>query len=153
MSQRIPPSPPAAPEVEQIPRTPRAPASEWEKFITSFGYAFRGLWYAVRTQRNMRVHVTAALLVIAAGILLRVSALEFAMLFIAITSVFIAEMFNTVIELCVDLASPNYHPLARIAKDVAAGAVLLGAMLSVVIGLFVLGPHLWQIVMHLLLHK
>jgi diacylglycerol kinase len=55
-------------------------------------------------------------------------------------------MFNTVIELCVDLASPEYNPLAKIAKDVAAGAVLLSAMLAVVIGLFVLGPHLWALV-------
>ncbi|GAC1680934.1 MAG: hypothetical protein NVS9B9_02440 [Ktedonobacteraceae bacterium] len=66
------------------------------------------------------------------------------MIFVAITGVFVAEMFNTVIEICVDLASPTYHPLAKTAKDVAAGAVLLNAILSVVIGLFVLGPHVWM---------
>ena len=125
-------------------------SSEWRKFIAGFSYAFRGLWYAIRTQRNMRVHLGAALLVMIAGILLHVSAVEFAMLFVAITGVFIAEMFNTVIELCVDLASPTYHPLARIAKDVAAGAVLLSALLSVVIGLFVLGPHLWTFLSNVL---
>ncbi|HCI79698.1 MAG TPA: diacylglycerol kinase [Ktedonobacter sp.] len=124
--------------------------SEWKKFIAGFGYAFRGLWYAIRTQRNMRFHVVVAVLVILAGIFFRVSTVEFAMLFVAITSVFIAEMFNTVIELCVDLASPNYHPLAKIAKDVAAGAVLLSAILSVIIGLFVLGPHLWALLSHYL---
>lgn len=113
-----------------------------------FKYAFRGLWYTLRTQRNMRFHVVVALLVIAAGIFFRVSTVEFAMLFVAITGVFIAEMFNTVIELCVDLASPNYHQLAKIAKDVAAGAVLLSAILSVIIGLFVLGPHLWALLAH-----
>jgi diacylglycerol kinase len=116
--------------------------SEWSKFIIGFGHAFRGLWYALRTQRNARVHVTIAILAILLGIVLRISALEFAMVFVAITGVFITEMFNTVFELCVDLASPEYHPLAKIAKDVAAGAVLLSAMLSVVIGLFVFGPHL-----------
>ena len=120
-----------------------AEKSEWMKFLVGFKYAFSGLWYALRTQRNMRFHLAVALLVIIVGIVLRVSAVEFAMLFIAITSVFIAEMFNTVIELCVDLASPTYHPLAKIAKDVAAGAVLLDAILAVIIGLFVLGPHLW----------
>jgi len=124
--------------------------SEWEKFLTGFNYAFQGLWYTLRTQRNMRFHVAVALLVIIAGIFFRISSVEFGMLFVAITGVFIAEMFNTVLELCVDLASPNYHPLAKIAKDVAAGAVLLSAILSVVIGLFVLGPHLWALLAHYL---
>ena len=116
---------------------------EWSKFIASFGYAFHGLLYALRTQRNARVHITIAILAITMGIVLHISTVEFAMIFVAITGVFIAEMFNTVFELCIDLASPEYHPLAKIAKDVAAGAVLLSAMLSVVIGLFVFGPHLW----------
>lgn len=118
---------------------------EFAKFIAGFGYAFHGLWYALRTQRNVRVHLAVAIIVTIAGILLRVSALEFALLYVAIASVFIAEMFNTVIEICVDLAKPEYHPLARIAKDVAAGAVLLSALLAVVIGLFVLGPHVWAL--------
>ncbi len=129
------------------PRLPREgqedEESEWAKFIAGFGFAFRGLWYTLRTQRNARVHVVIACLAIAMGIVLHISAVEFAMIFVAISSVFIAEMFNTVIELCVDLASPEYNQLAEIAKDVAAGAVLLSAILAVVIGLFVLGPHLW----------
>jgi diacylglycerol kinase len=117
--------------------------SEWTKFIAGFGHAFRGLWYALRTQRNTRVHISFAILAILLGIVLHISPVEFAMVFVAITAVFIAEIFNTVFELCIDLASPDYHPLAKIAKDVAAGAVLLSAMLAVVIGLFVFGPHLW----------
>jgi diacylglycerol kinase len=116
--------------------------SAWAKFIAGFGYAFSGLWYALRTQRNMRVHTVITFVVIAAGIILHISPVEFALIFIAISGVFISEMFNTVIELCVDLASPQYHPLAKIAKDVAAGAVLANAILSIIIGLFVLGPHL-----------
>lgn len=119
------------------------PHGEFAKFLTGFVYAFRGLWHALRTQRNMRVHLAFAILVTIAGILLHISAVEFALLYVAIAGVFIAEMFNTVIEICVDLAQPEYHPLARTAKDVAAGAVLLSAMLAVVIGIFVLGPHLW----------
>lgn len=129
------------PEIAPEPRK-----SSWAKFIMGFRYAFAGLWYALRTQRNMRVHVLIALIAIILGIILRISAVEFALVFVAITGVFIAEMFNTVIELCVDLASPDYHPLAKIAKDVSAGAVLLSAMLSVVIGLFVFIPHLWVLV-------
>ena|SRR5450631_778109 len=128
------------------PLPPQQVKSEWAKFIGGFGYAFNGLWYALRTQRNARVHVAAALLVIIVGLFLHLSALEFAILFVAITGVFIAEMFNTVIELCVDLASPNYHSLAKIAKDVAAGAVLLSAMLAIVIGLLVFGPHIWPFI-------
>lgn len=135
--------------MDRIPPPEETPRGEFGKFIASFGYAFRGLWHALRTQRNMRVHLALAILVTIAGILLRISAVEFAMLYVAIAGVFIAEMFNTVIEICVDLAQPAYHPLARIAKDVAAGAVLLSAMLAVVIGIFVLGPHLWQLIQRL----
>lgn len=120
--------------------------SEWSKFIAGFGYAFSGLWYALRTQRNARVHVLIATIAIVVAIFLRISAVEFALLFVAISSVFTAEMFNTVFELCVDLASPEYHPLAKIAKDVAAGAVLLSAILSVIIGLFIFVPHLWTLI-------
>jgi diacylglycerol kinase len=130
------------------PRSPHQQSlqSEGVKFIAGFGHAFRGLWYALRTQRNARVHVFIAILAILLGIVLHISAIEFAMVFVAITGVFIAEMFNTVFELCIDLASPEYHPLAKIAKDVAAGAVLLSAILSVVIGLFVFIPHLWGLI-------
>src|SRR5216684_4000632 len=89
--------------------------SEWAKFIAGFGYAFGGLWYALRTQRNARVHALIALIAIIMSIVLHISAVEFAMIFVAITGVFIAEMFNTVIELCVDLASLEYNKLAEIA--------------------------------------
>ncbi len=127
------------------PSQQQLPQSELAKFITGFRYAFSGLWYALRTQRNARVHVGIAILAIVLGIVLHISTVEFAMVFVAITSVFIAEMFNTVFELCVDIAAPDYHPLAKIAKDVAAGAVLLSAMLAVVIGLFVFVPHIWHL--------
>jgi len=108
----------------------------------SFIYAFQGILYAVRTQQNMRIHLTLAVIAIGLGFYLHISPVEFAMIFIAITSVVIAEMFNTVAEACVDLATTEYHPLAKIAKDVAAGAVLMNAGLSVVIALFIFGPHL-----------
>jgi diacylglycerol kinase len=134
--------------MQKLPVPGKSEKNEFFKFIAGFGYAFTGLWYALRTQRNARVHLLAAILVTSAGVLLHVSALEFAMLYIAIAGVFIAEMFNTVFEICVDLAKPEYHPLARIAKDVAAGAVLLSALLAVVIGVFVLGPHLWVLFIH-----
>jgi len=125
---------------------PEPQKSSLAHFIASFGFASSGLWYALRTQRNARVHAIIGTLAILMGIFLRISAVEFAMIFVAITEVFIAEMFNTVFELCVDLASPAYHPLAKIAKDVAAGAVLLSALLSTIIGLFVFVPHVWVLI-------
>lgn len=114
-------------------------------FLRSFVYAGRGVVYAVRTQRNMRVHLALAVLAVALGIFLRISAVEFAMIFVAITGVLIAEMINTVAEACVDLATQTYHPLARVAKDVAAGTVLVASILAVVIALFVYIPHLWSL--------
>ena len=119
-------------------------------FLRGFVYAWRGLSYAVRTQRNARVHMVIGLLAVILGALLRISPVEFAMIFVAITLVFVAEMFNTVAEACVDLVTREYHPLARVAKDVAAGAVLLNAMLSVVIGVLVFGPHLLTLALRLL---
>lgn len=116
--------------------------SQWANFIAGFGYAFHGLWYTLCTQRHARIHILVAILAITLSIILHLSALEFAIIFIAITGVFTTEMLNTVAELCVDLASPQYHPLAKIAKDVAAGAVLANAILAIVIGLFIFLPHL-----------
>jgi diacylglycerol kinase len=132
----------------QLPTTPPAILARgaWAAFIAGFGYAFSGLWHALRTQRNARVHAAVASLAIAAGAFLGISAVEFAMVFVAISGVFIAEMFNTALEACVDLASPQQHTLAKIAKDVAAGAVLVSAMLAVAIGLCIFGPHLWRLV-------
>jgi diacylglycerol kinase len=141
--------PPLLPTPPVPPGAPRAPGrlkSEWQKFIASFGYAFSGLGYALRTQRNMRVHVVIGILAIIMGIVLHISTVEFAMIFVAITGVFIAEMFNTVMELCINLSTPEYNPLAKIAKDIAAGAVLLNAILAIIIGLFVFGPHLWALI-------
>ncbi|MGO8949774.1 MAG: diacylglycerol kinase family protein [Ktedonobacterales bacterium] len=118
--------------------------------LRSFAYAWNGLWHAIRTQRNARIHAVIGTLAIILGLVLHISPVEFAMVFVAITGVFISEMFNTVAEACVDLTTQEYHPLARIAKDVAAGAVLLNAMVSVVIGLLIFGPHLWPLVLNLL---
>lgn len=128
---------PTGPEEESVQSK-----SEWAKFIAGFGYAFSGLWYTLRTQRNMRVHLTIALLALLVGLFLRISPVEFAIIFLAIVAVFTAEMFNTVLELCVDLASPEYSPLAKAAKDVAAGAVLFSAIISVIIGLLIFLPHI-----------
>ncbi len=146
------PSPEQPQRPEPAPRGPSAPPipptskGELIAFFNSFIYAWHGLIYAVRTQRNARVHMILGTFAILLGVVLHISPVEFAMVFIAITLVFIAEMFNTVAEACIDLVTREYHPLARIAKDVAAGAVLLNAMLSVLIGALVFIPHLWPLV-------
>lgn len=110
--------------------------------LDSFRHAFAGLGYALRTQRNARIHLLIAAGVVALGLRLGLSRWEWVVIALTIGFVLVAELFNTVVEAVVDLASPEIHPLARVAKDVAAGAVLLAAILSVVIGLLILGPHL-----------
>jgi diacylglycerol kinase len=110
--------------------------------VDSFRYAFAGLWHSLRTQRNARIHVAIAILVIMAGILLDLKASEWAIIGLTIGFVLVAEVLNTVVESIVDLLTEEYHPLAKHAKDMAAGAVLLAALTAVAVGLLVLGPPL-----------
>lgn len=109
-------------------------------FRSAFGNAFMGFDYAFRTERNLKFHFAAAVLVITAGALLKISPLEWTIIILTIGAVFVTEMINTAIEYTVDLASPEKHDLARKAKDVSAGAVLAIAASSVVIGLIVFLP-------------
>lgn len=110
--------------------------------IASFRHAFAGVVHVVRTQVNARIHVTVAVAVVALGTWLCLPAGAWAVLVLCIGLVLAAEAFNTAVEAVVDLASPDIHPLARIAKDAAAGAVLITAIAAVVVGLLVLGPPL-----------
>ena len=112
-------------------------------FLRSFRFAFAGIGYALRTQRNARVHAVVACLVVAAGIYLRISAVEWAVLALTIGFVFSAEMINTVAELAVDVLTQHYHPMAKVAKDVGAGAVLVAAIAAVGVGVAIFGPRLW----------
>jgi len=110
----------------------------------SFRFAFSGLWYALRTQRNTRIHLTITAAVVVLGLFLELSYVQWAVVTLTIGFVLVSEMLNTVAETLVDLTSPGYHPLAKIVKDVTAGAVLLAAIVSIVVGLLVLGPPLWE---------
>jgi len=112
--------------------------------VQSFRYAFAGLWYVLRTQRNAWIHAVASLLVVLVCVWLDLPRQEWALIVLAIALVWTAEFLNTALEVVVDLASQHaQHELARVSKDVGAAAVLIAAASSVVIGLLVLGPPLW----------
>ena len=115
-------------------------------FLRSFGYAFEGIAYTVRTQRNARVHMLVGALVVLAAVYFRVSATEWAVLALTFGVVFSAEMINTVAELSVDLLTQRRHPLAKVAKDVSAGAVLVTALAAIGVGIAIFGPRLWALV-------
>lgn len=110
----------------------------------SFRHAFAGLWYAVKTQRNMQIHLALAAAVFVLGLYLGLGWVQWALLALTSGFVLVAEMFNTMAEAAMDAAMPYRHPLVKVAKDVAAGAVLITAMIAVVVGLLVLGPPLWS---------
>ncbi len=114
-------------------------------FLRSFVYAFQGLGHAVRTQRNLRVHLAIAGLVIVAGWALHITAVEWAILGLTIGVVISAELVNTVAELAVDLLTQRYHPMAKAAKDVAAAAVLVTALAAIWVGVAIFGPRLWRL--------
>ena len=117
------------------------PSSYLTGRLRSFGHAFRGLKVLLQTQHNARIHAVATVLVVVAGALLRISALDWALIALAVLCVWSAEAMNTAIEFVVDLVSPEHHPLAAKAKDVAAGAVLVAAIGSAIVGGLVFGPH------------
>ncbi len=112
------------------------------KRAKSFAHAGRGVLLFIRTTHNAWLHVLALFVVVALGIYFSLSTLEWALIVLAAGFVFVAEAFNTAIEIDIDLTSPEYHPYARDTKDVAAGAVLLAALTALVIGLLVFMPHL-----------
>lgn len=113
--------------------------------LRSFGHAFRGLKVLVQTQHNARIHAVATILVVAAGVLARISPTEWALIALAVVCVWATEALNTSIEFLVDLVSPELHPLAAKAKDVAAGAVLVAAIGSLIVGVLVFGPHILKL--------
>ncbi|MBW3541469.1 MAG: diacylglycerol kinase family protein [Planctomycetes bacterium] len=112
--------------------------------LHSFQCAFAGVWYVLRTQRNARIHVALAAAVVALAAWLAVSPAQWAVLTLAIGLVFAAEMANTAAEALVDLATPQHHPLAKVAKDVAAGMVLVVSGAAAVVGVLVLGIPLYE---------
>lgn len=125
-----------------MPKKTHEPAKGQQGVGRSFHHAYDGIVSAVRTQRNMRFHVFAAVGVLVASLLLGVSGLELAVLVLTIVFVFVVEMLNTALEFVVDLVTNEYHPLAKLAKDVSAGAVLVSSVGAVLVGYLVLADDL-----------
>ncbi|MEZ5572502.1 MAG: diacylglycerol kinase family protein [Halioglobus sp.] len=110
--------------------------------IRSTVHALRGVFEMLKSQHNAWVHAFATVSVVAAGLLFGVDAAEWCFLILAIMGVWVAEGLNTAFEFLCDVAAPEFHPLVKKSKDVAAGAVLMSAVGAAIIGLIILGPHL-----------
>lgn len=119
-----------------VMKPPGEPRPQKQSLRRSFRVAWDGLTDAFRSQRNVRIHALATVVVVAAGVLVRFDAIEWCLLVLTIGLVWVAELLNTAIEAAVDLASPQQHELARLAKDVASAAVLLAAVTAVIVGAF-----------------
>ena len=111
--------------------------------LDSLGYALAGWVYMLRRQKNTWIMAFATPIVFLMAFWLRVDVYGFAMLVIVITIVWLTEFVNAAVEASIDLTTSEYHPMAKVGKDVAAAAVLLGVMCSVLVGLLVMGPPLW----------
>lgn len=112
------------------------------KLLKGFAYAFSGIWYCIRTQRNMQIHVTVALLVVILGAIVSLTWLEWIIVVLVIGAVMSLELVNTALETAIDRFSTERHPLAKIAKDTAAGAVLVMAIAAAVVGIIIFMPKL-----------
>jgi diacylglycerol kinase (ATP) len=132
----------APPPLDPSPPEAGQPPTRAATLLVSFRYAFEGIRYLLWTQRNAKIHSAIATAAVALAFVLRLDRGEWLALMLTIILVLAAEGFNTAIEAAVDLASPAYHPLAKIAKDVAAGTVLLVAIGAVIVGLILFLPHL-----------
>jgi diacylglycerol kinase (ATP) len=115
------------------------------RFIDSVNCAIEGIIYTARTQKHMRNHFLAALVVLLSVLFMKVTPLEFTLLTISVCFVLFAELVNTALEAVVDLVSPDYHPLAKVAKDVAAGGVLVAAVGAAVMGYLILSKYIFPV--------
>lgn len=111
----------------------------------SFGYAFQGIFTCVRKERNMKIHCVAAVLVVIAGVILKISAIEWCICMVLFGLVMALEHVNTAVEAVVDMVTEEYHPLAKVAKDTAAGAVLIAAIMAAIAGGIIFLPKIAQI--------
>lgn len=126
--------------MSMISRDERKKQKGINKFINSFSYPIKGLRYAYKNEQNLAVDVGIALLVVIFGFLFRINKYEWAILVLTIGLVISCELVNTAIEAVVDLVTEEYHPLAKVAKDTSAAAVLVFALVAIVVGLIIFVP-------------
>ncbi len=112
----------------------------------SFGYAFEGIWNTVKSERNMQIHLGFTVCVIIAGLIFRISKSEWLFCLVLFGQVMSLELVNTALEAAVDVATDEWKPLAKKAKDAAAGAVLVSAIMAAVIGLLIFIPRLFDLI-------
>ncbi|MEM7062868.1 MAG: diacylglycerol kinase family protein [Cyanobacteria bacterium P01_B01_bin.77] len=133
--------------LQTAPKSKKESKTAWQvapDLFTSFRYAWAGIVYAVRTQRNFRIHLAIGLVALSLGIMLHIQALEAAVVAITVSAVLVIELINTALESVVDLTvGQTYHELAKIAKDCAAGAVLIAAMAALLVAAFIYLPPLF----------
>lgn len=115
------------------------------KLIKCFGYALHGIAQAFKSEPNIKIHLAIIILVVAGGFLFHISIAEWLACIVCFGLVMGAELFNTSIEKLVDLVSPEYNPKAGKVKDISAGAVLVCAFISVVIGVIIFAPKIWNL--------
>lgn len=113
-----------------------------KRLPASFRYAWRGIWYVLKTEQNLRIHFIATIIALALAAFFRVSGVELAILLLTIGFVLASEILNSVIEDFLDVIHPEHHEAVRRIKDVLAGSVLLSAFVAVVVGLLIFLPHL-----------
>ena len=114
--------------------------------LLAFRYAWQGIDYMLRTQANAWIQIAIAAVVTGVGLVIGLSGVEWCVVVLAMAGVWISEALNTAIEAVVDLASPERHPLAGRAKDVAAGSVLVAIAAAAICGLVIFGPRLWALI-------
>jgi diacylglycerol kinase (ATP) len=105
--------------------------------LDSFNFAFEGIIHVLRTQRNLRIHFAVAVAVLILALIVNVTKMELIALLISVTFVLIAEMLNTAVEAAIDIATTSFDPMAKLAKDIAAGAVLIAAINAIAVGYIV----------------
>ena len=114
--------------------------SEERSLYKSFGYAFEGIGTCIKKERNMKIHCAAAVLVVIAGVILKISLLEWCICLTLFGLIMALELVNTAVEAVVDLVTEERKPLAKIAKDTAAGAVLIAAIMATIAGIIIFLP-------------
>lgn len=114
-----------------------------KNIISSFKYAFMGMFGSFKSERNMKIHFIIMLLVIILGFIYKINSFEWIMCIVCFGIVISSEMVNTAMEINTNLAMPNINPKAKLAKDISAGAVLISALMSIAVGLIIFIPKIF----------